>query len=218
MIRAFIFDMDGVLCDSEAFIAEAACLLFKTVYGTTVTPADFEPFIGTGEERYLAGVAEQYGLTLVMPRDKETLYQLYATCVQGRLQPVAGVVDFIHKSAAAGFKLAVATSADRFKMEVNLQAIGLDAAVFTALVTGNDIRHKKPAPDIFLKAAEGLGVSPQECAVFEDAVNGVQAAKAAGAQCIGVTTSFSDEVLRNAGADRTIRNFHELNPEKQVSR
>lgn len=206
-ITACIFDMDGVLCDSEPFIAEAACRLFESVYHTGVTPEDFKPFVGTGEERYLCGVAEKYGITLTMPRDKETVYRLYAECVQNRLQPVKGVTDFISTASCAGMKLAVATSADRSKMRVNLDAIGLAEADFDALVTGDEIQHKKPAPDIFLKAAERLGVPPGECVVFEDAVNGVQAAKAAGAYCIGVTTFFSPDVLRQAGADETIPYF-----------
>lgn len=162
MIKAFIFDMDGVLCDSEAFIAEAACLMFKTVYGTEIQPPDFEPFIGTGEDRFLGGVAGQYGITLTLPRDKETTCRLYAGCVQGRLRPVPDVVDFIHRAAEAGLKLAVAISADRVKMNINLQAIRLDASIFDALITGGDIQRKKPAPDIFLKAAGCLGLAPQE--------------------------------------------------------
>lgn len=207
MIKAYIFDMDGVLCDSEEFIAEAACLMFKTVYGTEAKPSDFEPFIGTGEDRFIGGVAEKYGVRLTMPRDKETTYQLYAQCVKGRLQPVPGVVEFIKTASAKGIKMAVATSADRFKMDVNLDAIGLDADIFDALVTGSDVERKKPAPDIFLKAAEMMGVDPAECVVFEDAVSGIQAGKAAGCRCVGVTTSFSDETLREAGADETIVDF-----------
>lgn len=206
-MKAFIFDMDGVLCDSEMFMTEAACRMFATVHGTNVSPEDFEPFVGTGEDRYLGGVAEKYGIKLTMPRDKETAYRLYAECVQGRLHPVPGVVDFIRQAAAKGLKLAVATSADKIKMEVNLREIGLDEAIFHALVTGSDIEHKKPAPDIFLKAAERLGVAPQECIVFEDAINGVQAAKAAGARCVGVATSFSADTLEKAGADETINDF-----------
>ncbi len=207
MIKAYIFDMDGVLCDSEEFIAEAACLMFKTVYGTDARPSDFEPFIGTGEDRFIGGVAEKYGITLTMPRDKETTYQLYAQCVKGKLQPVAGVVEFIRYAATKGIKLAVATSADKYKMDVNLDAIGLDADIFDALITGSDIEHKKPAPDIFLKAAEMMGVDPADCVVFEDAVSGAQAARAAGSYCVGLTTSFSDEILKDAGADKTIPDF-----------
>jgi beta-phosphoglucomutase len=207
VIKAYIFDMDGVLCDSEEFIAEAACLMFKTVYGTDARPSDFEPFIGTGEDRFIGGVAEKYGITLTMPRDKETTYQLYAQCVKGKLQPVAGVVEFIRYAATKGIKLAVATSADKYKMDVNLDAIGLDADIFDALITGSDIEHKKPAPDIFLKAAEMMGVDPADCVVFEDAVSGAQAARAAGSYCVGLTTSFSDEILKDAGADKTIPDF-----------
>ncbi len=209
MIKAYIFDMDGVLCDSEEFIAEAACLMFQRVYQTEVQPSDFVPFIGTGEERFIGGVAQKYGVTLTMPRDKEMTYQLYAECVQGRLLPVAGVVEFIRTAADQGIKLAVATSADRFKMDVNLQAIGLEAGIFDALITGSDIKRKKPAPDIFLKAAEQMGVAPDECIVFEDALSGVQAAKAAGCRCVGVTTSFSDAALKEVGADETIPDFRD---------
>ena len=68
MVKACIFDMDGVLCDSESVIAVAACRLFQD-RGVTVTPKDFEPFIGTGEERYLLGVAEKFGVVLTMPDD-----------------------------------------------------------------------------------------------------------------------------------------------------
>jgi len=207
MIKAYIFDMDGVLCDSEEFIAEAAGRMFERVYQTEVKPSDFEPFIGTGEDRFIGGVAEKYGVTLTMPRDKETTYQLYAECVQGKLLPVPGVVEFIRDAADKGIKLAVATSADRFKMDVNLKAIGLDAGFFDALITGSDIERKKPAPDIFLKAAGKMGVAPDECIVFEDAISGIQAAKAAGCQGVGVTTSFSDAALTEAGADETIPDF-----------
>jgi len=218
MIKAYIFDMDGVLCDSEEFIAEAACRMFAALYQTEVKPADFAPFIGMGEDRFIGGVAEQYGITLTMPRDKEQTYRLYAECVQERLRPVAGVVEFIRAAAARGLRVAVATSADRFKMDVNLQAIGLEAELFDALITGSDIARKKPAPDIFLKAAEQLGFAPPECVVFEDAVSGVQAACAAGCRCVGVTTSFSDEVLRQAGADQTIPDFQGLSPARSPLR
>lgn len=213
MIKALIFDMDGVLCDSEPFIAEAACRMFKMDYHTEVDYSDFDPFIGTGEENYLLGVAQKYGLKLTMPRDKETTYQQYAECVKNRLQPVPGVIDFIRKAAGSGLLLAVATSADRFKLKVNLDAIGLKESLFAGRVTGCDIENKKPAPDIFIKAAQQLGVRPQDCIVFEDAVNGVQAAKAAGARCVGVATSFPGDILQGAGADCVINDFNGLHPE-----
>ena len=213
MMRAFIFDMDGVLCDSEAVIAAAACRLFKERYNVAVTAEDFAPFIGTGEERYLCGVAEKVGISLTMPDDKNETYRLYAEIAREQMNPIRGVVEFLHRSAAAGIRLAVATSADEFKMHVNLTAIGVEEELFNARVTGCQVEHKKPAPDIFLKAAELLDCTPAECIVFEDAENGVQAAKAAGMKCCGITSSFSADRLAAAGADWTASDFQSLPPD-----
>lgn len=210
MINAYIFDMDGVLCDSEAFIAEAAIRMFDQRYGVQVREEDFIPFVGTGEDRYLGGVAEAYGIQLNMPDDKNETYRLYAECAKGRLQPLPGVKHFIGRAREAGIKLAVATSADEVKLHVNLHEMELDGGLFDALVNGLEIEHKKPAPDIFLEAARRLGLDPDECLVFEDAINGIQAAKAAGARCIGITSSFAAQQLLDAGADATSDGFAHL--------
>ena len=210
MIKGYIFDMDGVLCDSETIIADAAVRLFKERYNTDVKAEDFHPFVGSGEERYLCGVAELNGLTLTMPDDKNELYRLYADCAKGELQPIPGVKEFLVAASQKGIKLAVATSADEFKMHVNLRELGLEESLFDALVNGLDIEHKKPAPDIFLLAAKQLGLDPADCIVFEDAINGVQAAIAAGSQCIGITSMFSAEKLIGAGATDALPDFIDM--------
>lgn len=199
-LRGIIFDMDGVLCDSEALIAEAACQMFAEEHGVTVQPSDFIPFIGTGEERFLGGVAERYGVQLNFPTDKDRTYSLYLKNIPGRLQPLPGALDFIQRARAAGLKLAIATSADRIKMDGNLSEIGLPPRSFDACVTGSDITRKKPFPDIFLRAAERIGIPAGECLVVEDAVSGVTAAVAAGAVCLGITSSLPAEKLADAGA------------------
>lgn len=213
MVKAFIFDMDGVLCDSETLMAAAACRMFKERYSVTVTAHDFEPFVGTGEDRYLGGVADKIGVKLTMPADKEEAYRIYGEIARDEIQAINGVISFLKSAHAKGFKLAVATSADPIKMEINLEAIGADESLFFAQVTGDLIEHKKPAPDIFLMAAKLLGLSPSECVVFEDAVNGVKAAKSAGMCCVGITSSFPSEVLKANGADWTAPDFHSLPPE-----
>ena len=213
MTKGYIFDMDGVLCDSEEFIAAAAIRMFCDRYQTEVTVEDFEPFVGAGEDRYLGGVAEKYGISLNLESDKAETYRLYGECVKGKLQALPGVKDFIERAKAAGIRTAVATSADDVKMKTNLYEIGLDAKHFDALVNGLEVEHKKPAPDIFLEAAQRLGIDPAECIVFEDAVNGVQAAKAAGARCVGITSSFAADVLLEAGADAILPGFEEIESE-----
>jgi beta-phosphoglucomutase len=198
MIRGVIFDMDGVLVDSEGFICEAATRMFAE-RGLAVRPDDFLPFVGAGEDRYLGGVAEKYGLRLDLDRDKTRTYELYDQIVRGRLGPLPGVREFVGRCRAKGLKLAVATSADHSKMLINLREMQLPPETFDALVNGLDVERKKPAPDIFLLAAKRLGLAASSCLVVEDAVNGVAAAKAAGASCLALTTSFTREQL--SGAD-----------------
>ncbi len=210
--KAILFDMDGVLCDSEPLIAEAACRMFAERHGVHPTPADFHPFIGTGEDRYLGGVAEKYGVRLNKPGDKARVYEIYLEIIPGRLRPLPGVREFIAAARADGWRLAVATSADRIKMEGNLREIGLPEATFDACVAGEDIVHKKPAPDIFLLAAQRAGAPPERCVVIEDAVSGVRAAKAAGARCLGLTSSHTAEALRAAGADWTAEGLDRVTP------
>jgi HAD superfamily hydrolase (TIGR01509 family) len=197
ILRGVIFDMDGVLVDTEAWICRAATAMFAE-HGLAVRPADFLPFVGAGENRYIGGVAEKYGLALDLERDKARTYELYAELVRGKLRPLPGAREFIAGCRAHGLRLALATSADRVKMEVNLREIGLPVASFDAAVNGLDVEKKKPDPQIFLLAARRLGLPPGQCLVVEDAVNGVAAAKAAGCRCLALTTSFSREQLAAA--------------------
>src|SRR6478672_2727314 len=111
-IDGIIFDMDGVLCDSEPFINEAAIRMFAQVHGVRVQPEDFIPFVGAGEDRYIGGVAEKYGIALSMPRDKERTYAIYLEIIRGTLKPLPGAVEFIADARRRGMKLALATSAD----------------------------------------------------------------------------------------------------------
>lgn len=197
-IEAVLFDMDGVLVDSEAYIRQAAMDMFLEK-GHQVAPEDFLPFTGMGENRYLGGVAEKHGIPFDLEKDKARTYEIYAELVKGKLDPLDGVHDFISNCRERGLKLAVASSADPVKVNINLEEIGLERKLFQAIVTGLDIEHKKPAPDIFLKAARLLDVDPAHCLVVEDAVSGVAAGRAAGARVLALTTSFSAGEL--SGAD-----------------
>ncbi len=200
-IKGIIFDMDGVLCDSEPFICEAACLMFKEKYNLIVSPEDFKPFVGAGEDKYLGGVAEKYGLKLNMPSDKELTYSIYLRIIKGRLKPLNGVHQFIERCLSANIKMAIATSADLIKLDGNLAELHLDKRKFDGLVTGSDIERKKPLPDIFLAAAKKMGLKPPCLLVIEDAPNGIKAAKAAGMLATGITSSFTEADLKLAGAD-----------------
>ncbi len=211
--RGVVFDMDGVLCDSEPFICEAAMRMFAEKYQLQVHPEDFLPFVGAGENRYLGGVAEQYGIAWDLQEDKRRTYEIYLEIIRGRLEPLAGVGEFIAQCRQMGIRLAVATSADSVKMHGNLAEIGLPPETFDACVNGLEVVHKKPAPDIFLLAIERLALTPGECLVVEDAPNGIRAGKAAGAACLGLTTSFSAADLQASGADWIAPDLARVPPE-----
>ena len=195
MIQAVLFDMDGVLVDSEEFICKAAIIMFQEK-GYKVQEKDFIPFIGTGENRYLGGVAEKYGIPFDEVKDKKRTYEIYGEITRGKLKPLPGVEQFIRKCKDRKLKIAVATSADEVKMLTNLREIGIPAALFDTTVNGLEVERKKPFPDIYLLAASRLQVSPFNCLVVEDALSGEKSGKEAGCKVLAITSSFkADEFL-----------------------
>src|SRR5207237_1795193 len=123
--------------------------------------------------------------------DKARLYEIYQRVIRGRLQALPGAHEFVATCRARGLAVAVASGADKIKVYANLGEIGLPPAMFDAVVDGDDVVRKKPAPDIFLEAARRLGLAPETCLVIEDAVSGVAAARGAGSRCLALTTSFT---------------------------
>jgi HAD superfamily hydrolase (TIGR01509 family) len=193
--------MDGVLLDSEEYICQAGIHMFEEK-GYIVTSEDFKEFTGMGENRYLGGVAEKHQIPFNLEKDKARTYEIYAVLVKGKLSLLPGVYEFIGVCRRRGLKIALASSADRIKIDINLKETNLPPVLFQTIVSGLDIKHKKPAPDIFIKAAENLGVDPEDCLVVEDAKSGVAAGKSAGARVLALTTSFTAKDL--AGADWVI--------------
>jgi beta-phosphoglucomutase len=197
MINGVLFDMDGVLLDSEEFITRAGILMFKEK-GFDVKESDFKPFTGMGENRFLGGVAEKHGIPFNLEQDKARAYSIYEEITRGQLVPLKGVREFIERCRKKNLKLAVATSADEVKMRINLRETGLDADLFDTLVNGLEVEHKKPHPEIYLLAAKRLGLNPKDCLVVEDALSGMKAAKAAGCKCLAITSSFRPEEFDQA--------------------
>lgn len=202
MVKNIIFDMDGVLVDSENAIRVACVKMFENM-GVHVRHEDFIPFTGMGENRFIGGVAEQYGLTFELSM-KERAYQIYGKIAPEYVVVYDGIRELIHTLRSRSCKIAVASAADAVKVNVNLRCMGFSPSDFDALVTGNDVAKHKPDPDVFLTAARKLGAYPAQCLVVEDAVAGCQAAKAAGMHCIGVLSTFDADMLKKAGADRTV--------------
>jgi beta-phosphoglucomutase len=206
MIKGILFDMDGVLIDSEYYTAEASIRYFAKK-GFVVKQEDFHPFYGTGEKGYFMGVANKFGIPFNLEEEKILIYDIFREIAMGKVGPLTGVKEFIAGCIALGLPLAVATSAGRYKMNINLEILGFNNGTFNALVSGEDIRNNKPDPEIFITAAGKLGLHPQDCLVIEDAPSGVKAARAAGCKCLALLTTFTREDLK--GADIILKDLSE---------
>jgi HAD superfamily hydrolase (TIGR01509 family) len=187
-MRAVIFDMDGVLVDSEPLINRAAVQMFHERGDTQVRPEDFTPFVGGGEDRYIAGVAAAHDITLDVAVAKARTYAIYLDIVD-ELHPYPGAVDLVYACRLLA-PVAVASATDRIRLVANLAAATLPVDSWDVVVDGEDVAHKKPAPDAFLLAAARLEMDPSLCTVVEDSVNGVHAAKSAGMRCVAVAQTF----------------------------
>ncbi|KAK6805100.1 hypothetical protein RDI58_002884 [Solanum bulbocastanum] len=199
-VSAVLFDMDGVLCNSEESSRKAAVDVFAEM-GVQVTVEDFVPFMGMGEANFLGGVAaakgvEGFDTEAAKKRFFEIYLLKYAKPNSGIGFP--GAFELVSQCKSSGLKVAVASSADRIKVDANLAAAGLPITMFDAIVSADAFKNLKPAPDIFLAASRILDVPTSECIVIEDALAGVQAAKAAKMRCIAVTTTLSEDTLKAA--------------------
>ena len=191
--KAILFDMDGVLIESE-FLMRHSAIQALAEYGITAKHEDFVEFTGMGEDKFVGGVAEKYGHTYTFDM-KERAYDYFGQQVKELAHVPAGVKEMLMALHEKGLVMAVCSAADLRKVRYNIQAIGVDESIFSALVTGSDVERKKPFPDIYLEGARRIGMEPKDCLVIEDAVSGIQAAHAAGMDAVGVPTTFSKEEL-----------------------
>lgn len=209
MITGAVFDLDGTLVDNIRFHFEAFRALAKRL-GLVMDEATFQSFNGLKNEdifpRFLGRTLTR-AETEALSDEKEAAYRaLYAPVLVAH----RGAPELLDRLQRSGVKLAVASSAPPANRAMVLDALGWNDRF--AVVASEGLRGK-PAPDIFLAAAEHLGVAPAECIAFEDAVNGIQAAAAAGMLVVGVTTNVPAASLVAAGACFTIEDFVTLPPE-----
>jgi HAD superfamily hydrolase (TIGR01509 family) len=177
--RAVIFDMDGVLADSEPLYLEGINQVLEA-YGVELTPAENEETIGTTVEVTWSKVIERFSLP---PEAYEECVRRYdhtmETLLRQPQEPLPGVRPLLTELRRRGIPYALASSAWPNWIASLLEATSLVGS-FDVIVSRTMVEHGKPAPDIFLYAAERLGVAPERCIVLEDTPTGIAAAKAAG--------------------------------------
>ncbi len=208
-MNTVLFDMDGVLVNSEPVIMKAATRALSEV-GITATREFFEPFLGAGEEFFIIGPCKDAGIPEKTQATMDAMYQYYNETVYQELEVHNHAPETIRALFEAGITTALVSSSERKKLLVSLDAAKIPAECFSLIISGSDVTKKKPHPEAYLKAAEKLGKDPKDCLVIEDALNGVKAAKAAGMTCAAVTTSFPEDALKEAGADIILNGLDDI--------
>lgn len=207
-MEAVIFDMDGVLVDSEYTFLESKTALLKDAGFEKDISYQYQ-FMGTTFEFMWKKMKEELGLPLTVEDYIQEMNERREEMIdRDGIKETPHVKEVVKGLSEIGFKLAVASSSPKAEIERAMRELEL-SPFFDFLVSGEEVAHSKPAPDVFLKAAELLAVSPKDCIVFEDTKNGSRAAKAAGMYCIGFENpEYPAQDL--TAADEIIRDFREV--------
>jgi len=210
-IKAIIFDLDGVIIDSNPAIVAfwndwanqfgfqlTPEMILEWVYGRKVTATIEGLFAMTNQQEKDAIAAAGYAFDAAM-----------------HPTGIAGIQDFVKLLKAIDFPRGIATSSHKERMEQMLQRIGLPN-YFEISVTAHDVSKGKPDPEPYLKMAAKLDLVPKDCLVFEDAISGVQSAIAAGMICIGIGNDTTIQQLMAQGAAEVLPNFKSLTIQNNV--
>lgn len=209
MIKAFIFDMDGVIINSEPLQLKS----FNHVLKQSKISVSMEEF----KKRYMGYQDIQISDMMIadfnLPTTKEKFVsekrKFYKEILKyGNIQPIPGVIEAI-KGIQNMMPIAIASSSNKTEIEIVIEHFGV-RGLFSVLVSSYEVEKGKPAPDIYLRVNKLVGVSPKQCGVIEDTKVGVRAAKSAKMHCIGITTTHEENEL--AEADKVIHSFDELIP------
>lgn len=217
MLKAVIFDMDGVIIDSEPMHNKAYHDMFKEV-GIDVSTELYESFTGQSTINICKRLCDHFNLnespeTLVALKRKHYKQFFYSNSELGLID---GVLDLIKDYHSNGLTLVLGSSAAMTSINQIFDRFDLNQ-YFVAKLSGGDLKESKPHPEIFIKAAEATGFSKEECIVIEDSTNGIQAAKSAGIFCVGYD-SFHSKNQDYTKADMVITDFKDITFDKISSK
>jgi len=212
MSKCIIFDMDGVIIDSEPIHQECEKKIFRLL-GINISEEEHNTMVGTTDEVMWSRINGTYNLPVQVPEVIRLKKMLYLEHLKREvyIRPIPYVSQLIFNLAERGYKLALASSSPKEQIEYILNKIPF-GGFFQNVVNGEDVEKGKPDPAIFLKAAFKAGVKPQECIVIEDSENGVIAAKKAGMYCIGYINPNSGKQDLDK-ADMKIHSFKQVSVE-----
>lgn len=208
-MKAFIFDMDGVIIDSEPIHFD---IDVKTMsyYGITITPVELEQFVGMTNPEMWHILKQKYNLS--QPIEEIIDYQLSAKIERLKtidIKPIDGIYELIVELKRNNISIGLASSSPTRFINAVLSKFNL-THLFDCIVSGEEVAKGKPEPDVYVEAANLLQVAPKDCVVLEDSKNGIRAAISAGMKCIGfINESSGHQDLSKA--DRIVASIREVN-------
>ena len=208
MLEAIIFDMDGVLVDSEYTYFQSKSQILSEA-GHEVEDSYHFQFMRTTSDYMWEKMKQEFYLPLSVAEYIQQMTALRQAMIKrDGIRVIPHVQEFVKGLSQAGLKLAVASSSSLAEIKVNLAEIGL-SEYFSEVVSTEEVEHSKPAPDVYLAAAERIGIMPENCLGIEDTKNGTGAVRNAGMVCVGFANpAFPKQDL--AFADRVVSSFAEL--------
>ena len=207
-MNAFLFDMDGVLADNSDFHVQA-WTVYSRRFGRELTVDDIKRRLGFNNRDYMRFVLGREPTAEEVASSTTEKEALYRTIYQPHLVTPPGLIKLLDAAQRESIPCGVATSAPDDNVRFVLDGLGI-RRYFQQVVDASHVKNSKPDPEIYLKAAERLGVSPAHCIVFEDAIAGIQAGHAAGMQVIAITTSYPAEILSAHKPAAIIASFTDL--------
>jgi len=205
-LEAVLFDMDGVIIDSEPLWSDAEKQLLAR-RNLPYSPSLKTAMMGRDARGAVGYLIEHYSLADSLGELIEERNQLIAELFKEHLKAIPGALDLVRSVIAAGILTGLVSSSPKPLVELALEKL-VTAGLFDLTLSGDQVVRGKPAPDIYITAAEKLGVKPEYCLVLEDAPHGVAAAKDAGMCCLAISTSVS--VVELAMADKVVSGFEEV--------
>lgn len=209
MLKGILFDMDGVLVNNLDIHRQAFAEFFRR-YNVNRTFDELNRVFGMGNDDIMgelmpADVVARVGIR-ELGYEKEAIYrEIYAPVIT----PQPGLLEFLEACDGRGLKCAVGSSGYRVNVDFVLDKCNI-RRYFEAIVAGDQVTHCKPHPEIYLTAAERLGLHPSECVVFEDAEAGIESAKRAGVKVVALATTFDREFLKGTDADIIVNDFRDV--------
>lgn len=207
MIKAVLFDMNGVIIDDE-HVHELAFHDTVQPYGIKLTHQDYlECCAGKTDRAGYESIAQKFAKKLDITTLLAAKSQTYRALFPIHKKSYPGVIDLIH-GLATHCQVALTSSSSRAEVDLITNAFAIDAT-FTTTISGDDVTRGKPDPEPYQLTCQKLGIAPNEAVVIEDSKSGVMAAKAAGCFCIGITTTHTAADL--SACDLIITQFSQLN-------